>query len=137
MDPRGFPTTLPEFQRVFPDDAACASYLEHLRWPHGFTCCKCENIGEPYRLANVKDGRVAVPRLSFQYLAYRWHPHATKPHAAVYMVLGDLPGDHADAGYVGSAVSAAVSPGLSFGTTLVNEIIWLGQQRRAYGTTFL
>ena len=30
-----------------------------------------------------------------------------------------------------------VSPGLSFGTTLVNEIIWLGQQRRAYGTTFL
>jgi hypothetical protein len=33
MDPRGFPTTLPEFQRVFPDDGACARYLEHLRWP--------------------------------------------------------------------------------------------------------
>src|ERR1700691_4636447 len=41
MDPRGFPTTLPEFQRVFPDDAACARYLEHLRWPNGFTCPKC------------------------------------------------------------------------------------------------
>ena len=26
MDPRGFPTSLPEFQRVFPDDAACADY---------------------------------------------------------------------------------------------------------------
>lgn len=51
MDPRGFPTTLPEFQRVFPDDAACARYLEHLRWPHGFTCMKCGNIGEPYRFA--------------------------------------------------------------------------------------
>ena len=23
MDPRGFPTTLPECQRVFPDDRAC------------------------------------------------------------------------------------------------------------------
>jgi hypothetical protein len=28
VDPRGFPTTLPEFQRVFPDDRACATYLE-------------------------------------------------------------------------------------------------------------
>jgi hypothetical protein len=28
-----FPTSLPEFQRVFPDDAACASYLEAIRWP--------------------------------------------------------------------------------------------------------
>lgn len=51
MDPRGFPTTLPEFQRVFPDDAACARYLEHLRWPRGFTCMKCGNIGKPYRFA--------------------------------------------------------------------------------------
>ena len=51
MDPRGFPTTLPEFQRVFTDDAACARYLEHLRWPHGFTCFKCGNVGEPYRFA--------------------------------------------------------------------------------------
>jgi transposase-like protein len=51
MDPRGFPTTLPEFQRVFPDEAACAKYLEHLRWPHGFTCTKCGNSGDPYRFA--------------------------------------------------------------------------------------
>jgi AcrB/AcrD/AcrF family/Transposase zinc-ribbon domain len=51
MDPRGFPTTLPEFQRVFPDDAACARYLEHLRWPNGFTCPKCLKLGEPYRFA--------------------------------------------------------------------------------------
>src|SRR5271154_7068644 len=51
MDPRGFPTTLPEFQRVFPDDGACARYLEHLRWPNGFTCPKCVKLGEPYRFA--------------------------------------------------------------------------------------
>src|SRR5208283_1820938 len=51
MDPRGFPTTLPEFQGVFPNDAACARYLEHLRWPNGFTCPKCVKLGEPYRFA--------------------------------------------------------------------------------------
>ena len=28
MPSRGFPTTLPDFQRVFPDDAACAAYLD-------------------------------------------------------------------------------------------------------------
>lgn len=49
MDVRGFPTTLPEFQRVFPSDAACAAYLEKLRWPDGFTCPKCGTVGAPYR----------------------------------------------------------------------------------------
>src|SRR3990167_3021641 len=49
MDPRGFPTHLPEFQHVFPNDAACAKYLETLRWPDGFACPKCGEIGEPYR----------------------------------------------------------------------------------------
>jgi ISXO2-like transposase domain/Transposase zinc-ribbon domain len=51
MDIRGFPTSLPEFQRVFPDDAACARYLESVRWPNGFTCPKCGVVGEPYRFA--------------------------------------------------------------------------------------
>lgn len=49
MDPRGFPTSLPEFQRVFPDDGACAKYLENLRWPQGFSCLKCGKVCEPYR----------------------------------------------------------------------------------------
>lgn len=49
MDPRGFPTSLPEFQQVFPDDGACARYLENLRWPAGFSCPKCGIVGEPYR----------------------------------------------------------------------------------------
>src|SRR5271167_2179792 len=51
MDIRGFPTSLPEFQRVFPDDAACARYLESIRWPSGFACPKCGVVGEPYRFA--------------------------------------------------------------------------------------
>ena len=49
MDPRGFPTSLPEFQKVFPNDEACARYLEKMRWPDGFTCPKCRRAGEPYR----------------------------------------------------------------------------------------
>jgi predicted RNA-binding Zn-ribbon protein involved in translation (DUF1610 family) len=49
MDPRGFPTSLPEFQKVFPTDTACADYLEKLRWPEGFVCPDCGQSGEPYR----------------------------------------------------------------------------------------
>lgn len=49
MDDRGFPTSLPDFQRVFPNDAACAVYLEKLRWPDGFMCPKCGTCREPYR----------------------------------------------------------------------------------------
>ena len=49
MDTRGFPTSLPEFQRVFPDDAACSAYLEAMRWPEGFVCSACGAQGEPYR----------------------------------------------------------------------------------------
>ena len=49
MDPRGFPTSLPEFQKVFPDDNACTDYLEAVRWPGGFACPRCGQKGEPYR----------------------------------------------------------------------------------------
>jgi hypothetical protein len=54
MDPRGFPTTLPEFQKVFPNESACAKYLERMRWPNGFTCPKCKTTGKPYRFPSRK-----------------------------------------------------------------------------------
>ncbi|HKB98831.1 MAG TPA: IS1595 family transposase [Terriglobales bacterium] len=54
MDPRGFPTTLPEFQKVFPNDEACEKYLESLRWPEGFVCPRCTCKGEPYRFTGRK-----------------------------------------------------------------------------------
>ena len=47
-----FPGSLPEFQRLFPDDLACAIYLEAIRWPDGFLCQWCRDAGEPYRFAN-------------------------------------------------------------------------------------
>ena len=47
-----FPRSLPEFQRMFPNEAACAAYLERARWGEGFVCAHCGSPGEPYRFAN-------------------------------------------------------------------------------------
>ena len=47
-----FPQSLPEFQRLFPDDAACAHYLEKARWGGGFICPHCQADGEPFRFDN-------------------------------------------------------------------------------------
>src|SRR5438105_12212939 len=47
-----FPGSLPEFQRLFPDDMACAAYLEAIRWRDGFVCGWCGAASEPYRFAN-------------------------------------------------------------------------------------
>lgn len=44
-----FPRSLPEFQRLFPNDAACAAYLETARWREGFVCPHCKTAGEPFR----------------------------------------------------------------------------------------
>ena len=46
-----FPKSLPKFQRLFPDDAACAGYLEKARWAEGFICPHCREVGEPFRIA--------------------------------------------------------------------------------------
>ncbi len=46
-----FPQSLPEFQRLFSDDAACAAYLERARWGDGFACPRCGVVGEPFRIA--------------------------------------------------------------------------------------
>lgn len=45
-----FPDSLPAFQRMFPDDAACARYLESVRWRDGFECPRCQSTAEPMRL---------------------------------------------------------------------------------------
>ena len=45
-----FPRSLREFQRQFPDDAACAEYLASARWPDGFRCPACGKA-KAWRLA--------------------------------------------------------------------------------------
>ena len=47
-----FPHSLPEFQRLFPDDAACAAYLEKARWGDGLACPHCGTAGEPFHFEN-------------------------------------------------------------------------------------
>jgi transposase-like protein len=47
-----FPRSLPEFQRLFPNEVACAAYLERARWRDGFVCLRCGVADEPYRFAN-------------------------------------------------------------------------------------
>ena len=46
-----FPQSLPEFQRLFPDENACAGYLERARWTGGFMCPACQEIDEPFRIS--------------------------------------------------------------------------------------
>ena len=36
-----FPDSLIAFQRMFPDDDACAVWLTSVRWPEGFACPRC------------------------------------------------------------------------------------------------
>ena len=57
-----FPHSLPEFQRLFPDDAACAAYLEKARWGDGFACPHCGTAGEPFHFEN-RPGRPALPQV--------------------------------------------------------------------------
>ena len=36
-----YPKSLPRFQKMFPDDDACANWLFEMRWPDGFECPAC------------------------------------------------------------------------------------------------
>ena len=47
-----FPRSLPEFQRLFPDNESCVAYLLRLRWPDGFICTYCGAVGNPLRFTN-------------------------------------------------------------------------------------
>jgi hypothetical protein len=58
-----FPQSLPEFQRLFPDDAACAEYLEKARWGDRFVCPHCSVTGEPFRIA-TRPGVLACRKCS-------------------------------------------------------------------------
>ena len=46
---RDYPRTYREFVQMYPDDDACAAWLEQLRWPSGFICPKCETVAAPWR----------------------------------------------------------------------------------------
>ena len=39
------PTSLVAFSSMFPSEKECADYLFQVRWPKGFACPRCENLG--------------------------------------------------------------------------------------------
>ena len=63
-----FPKSLISFQRMFPDEAACAAWLFSMRWPEGFQCPGCGHDhgwalrAKAHYLANAP-AAIARPRL--------------------------------------------------------------------------
>jgi uncharacterized Zn finger protein (UPF0148 family) len=60
---RDFPRTYREFVERFPSEAACAAYLEQLRWPTEFCCPACGVCGVPWRQTR---GRLVCPTCRHQ-----------------------------------------------------------------------
>ena len=92
-----FPRSLPEFQRLFPDEAACAAYLERARWRDGFICLRCGRIGEPYRYA-ARPGVLCCracrreTRLTAGTVMERTHTPLSVWFWAAYLVASQTPG---------------------------------------------
>ncbi len=92
-----FPQSLPEFQRLFPDDAACAEYLEKARWGDGFVCPHCGVTGEPFRIA-TRPGVLACRKcrrqtgLTVGTVMERSHTPLSIWFWAAYLVASQTPG---------------------------------------------
>lgn len=92
-----FPHTLPEFQRLFPNEAACAAYLERARWSGGFACPHCGTTGEPYRYA-TRPGVLCCrkcrreTRLTAGTVMERTHTPLSVWFWAAYLVASQTPG---------------------------------------------
>ena len=92
-----FPRSLPEFQRLFPDEAACAAYLERARWSDGFVCLRCGMIGEPYRYS-ARPGVLCCracrreTRLTAGTVMERTHTPLSVWFWAAYLVASQTPG---------------------------------------------
>jgi len=46
-----FPKSLPDFQRLFPEERACIDYMVSVRWPAGFVCPSCGAKDKPLRIS--------------------------------------------------------------------------------------
>ena len=92
-----FPRSLPDFHRLFPNDAACAAYLERARWSDGFECSHCRSIGEPYRYG-TRPGVLCCrkcrreTRLTVGTVMERTHTPLSVWFWAAYLVASQTPG---------------------------------------------
>ena len=126
-----FPRSLPEFQRLFPDDATCAAYLEKARWGDGFACPHCGVVGEPFRIATrpgVLTCRACRRQtgLTVGTVMERSHTPLSTWFWAAYMVASQTPGM--------SAVQFQRQLGLTryetaFGICISSARVWCGPIR--------
>jgi transposase-like protein len=92
-----FPHSLPEFQRMFPDEAACAAYLERARWSDGFVCPRCGIPGEP-RYVSTRPGVLRCRKcrcdtsLTAGTVMERTHTPLSVWFWAAYLVASQTPG---------------------------------------------
>ncbi len=98
-----FPQSLPEFQQLFPDDAACARYLEKARWAGGFLCPHCRELGEPFRIA-TRPGILTCRKCRRQ-TGLTAGTVMERSHTPLSIWLGGLSGRQPDARHVRRAVS--------------------------------
>src|ERR1700681_4413758 len=103
--------SLTEFQRAFPDEASCASFLFERRWPGGFVCPVCG-----------KDRAAALKSRAYTYecsdcgrqtdLDHGGHGAAPHQAAADSLVLGRASDVDAFQRNVGTAVGGSARPHL-------------------------
>ena len=99
--PPGFtsPKSLPDFQRVFPDESACVARLLAVRFPSGFVCSTCGDTRPPYRIAS----RPIILRC-------RAHQHETSLTAGTVMHRTKIP---ISTWFWGAWLVTAHTPGMS------------------------
>lgn len=51
---KDYPRTYREFVEIFPGQGACLRYLESLKWPSGFVCAGCGEMGEYWRASRER-----------------------------------------------------------------------------------
>ena len=81
-----FLRSLPEFQRLFPDNAACAAYLEKARWGDGFVCPHLLGGGRAVSL-HRPTRCLALPEVPPRHQADGGDGHGAQPYAAGRMAL--------------------------------------------------
>ena len=92
-----FPKSLPQFQKLFPNDDACARYLEGAKWSKGFECPHCHEKGEPVRLES-RPGVLACRKcrkqtsLTVGTVMERTHSPLTTWFWGAYLVSTSTPG---------------------------------------------
>src|SRR5271157_1303259 len=84
-----FPRSLSEFQKRFPDDAACAAYLTDRRWPDGFRCPRCD-AEKAWRAPSRQVLTFYLRQVPEGDFGDRWHHYASVAFAAHHLVLGSF-----------------------------------------------